>query len=109
MNAKQVAKPQVSTAAKSAAKTPATKKVVKPEVVRGNQVKPKKVKPPKDVKCTFTLPEPEYDAVQTLRERLSEAVGRKVKKSEILHLAARILLVQTPAKLKAELGKMATA
>ena len=69
--------------------------------------KAKKVKSGKDVSCTFKLPEGEYDALQVLRGSLGDALDRKVKKSELLRVAARIILNQTPAKIKAELAKIA--
>lgn len=69
--------------------------------------KAKKVKPGKDVSCTFKLPEVEYDALQVLRGSLADSLDRKVKKSELLRVAARIILNQTPARIKAELAKIA--
>lgn len=68
--------------------------------------KAKKVKPGKDVTCSFKLPEGEYEALQELRGSLGGALDRKVKKSELLRVAARIILNQTPAKIKAELAKI---
>lgn len=62
----------------------------------------------KDVRCTFSLPGAEYDAVQDLRRKLGDSLGRKVKKSELLRIATRILLSQTQVKIKTELSKVAT-
>lgn len=67
-----------------------------------------KAKSAKEKQCTFSLTESEYDAVQELRHKVADALDRKVKKSELLRVAVRILLNQTPAKVKAELAKAAT-
>jgi len=68
---------------------------------------PKKTKVARDVRCTFSLPGSEFDAMQDLRHKLSDAIGRKVKKSQLLNVAARLLLRQTHGKIKAELAKVA--
>lgn len=106
MNVKQTTKSETVSPIVAPAKTSSAGKTTKATAPDDKQGKLKKVKPPKEIKCTFALPEPEYDAVQELRDKLADAVGHKVKKADLLRVAARILLAQTPAKVKAELAKL---
>lgn len=106
MNVKQTKKSEAASSPIATAKTSSAGKATNATAHSAKPEKLKKVKPPKDVKCTFTLPEPEYDAIQDLRATLSEALGHKVKKAQLLRVASRILLNQTPAKVKAELAKL---
>lgn len=102
-------KPAAPVKQTSVTKKSATPNKEKSAVVATTKVEQlKKAKPAKEKQCTFSLPESEYDAVQELRHKVADALDRKVKKSELLRVAVRILLNQTPSKVKAELVKAAT-
>lgn len=91
----------------TATKIKTVRNAAKPAItVKADSTQAKKTKKAKDVQCNFLLPEPEHTSVQELRHKLSEALGHKVKKGQLFRVAARILLNQTPTKLKAELAKI---
>lgn len=68
-----------------------------------------RVKPPKMAKYGIALLEAEHDAMVEMKQKLSEALGQKVRKSDLLRAALRLLLSQSPAKVKAELTKVVAA
>lgn len=55
-------------------------------------------------KSSFHMLETEQEALFSLKHVLSDALGKKVKKDELLRVAVRLLLKQTQAKVKAELA-----
>jgi hypothetical protein len=66
----------------------------------------KSSKPPKQITWTVSLPEPEYDAMQTLRLELGESSGGKIKKSMLVRAACRMLMAQDRAAIANELSKI---
>jgi hypothetical protein len=75
-----------------AKRTPPTKEVMlaPPPPLEAKPTKPVKVKPAKLVRDSFTMPEPEYAAIATLKVRCMSA-GVAAKKSEILRAAIAAL------------------
>lgn len=65
-----------------------------------------KVKREKTVKHSFTMPESEHDAVVELKHKLSEVMGSKVKKSDLVRVALQLLLSQPQTKIKSGLVKL---
>lgn len=106
MSAKKTQLPDAAVAIVAPTKKSNTSQAHEKVAVSATSAKLKKGKPPKDVTCTFRLTEPEYAAIQELREKFTETIGNKVKKADLLRVASRILLNLTPAKVKAELAKL---
>lgn len=60
-------------------------------------------------KTSFHMLETESDALVALKLVLSDTLGKKIKKEELLRVAVRLLLKQTQTKVKAELVALADA
>lgn len=60
-------------------------------------------------KSSFHMLETEQEALAALKQVLSDAAGKKVKKDDLLRVAVRLLLKQTQAKVKAELAAIAVS
>jgi hypothetical protein len=65
-----------------------------------------KVRRDKKVKFSFTMHETEHDAVVELKHKLSDAMGSKVKKSDLIRVALQLLQSQPQAKIKAGIVKL---
>lgn len=60
----------------------------------------------KRVKFSFSMPPVEHDAIVALKHKLSEVVGAKVKKSDIVRASVLLLLSLPDSKMRAALGKI---
>lgn len=109
--AKPVAKAAAKPAAKPAAAAPAApqavavvaeKTVAKPLAKAEKNVKPKKAKLVRD---SFTMPEPEYGLIATVKKRCI-AKGVAVKKSEVLRAAIIGFAAQSDAAITAALAAL---
>lgn len=60
----------------------------------------------KRVKFIFSMPPVEHDAIVALKHTLSEVVGSKVKKSDIVRASVLLLLSLPDSKIRAALGKI---
>ncbi len=95
--AEESAKADAKPAAKAPAKAPV--KAATPKKPENKAVKARK---PKMVRDSFTMPKPEYAAIDTLKARATQA-GRPAKKSELLRAGVKLLESLTPADLLAAL------
>lgn len=60
-------------------------------------------------KYGLAMLESEHDALISLKNELTEATGAKVRKGDLLRLAVKLLLSQSPAKVRAGIAKLANA
>lgn len=60
----------------------------------------------KRVKFSFSMPPVEHDAIVAVKHKLSEVVGSKVKKSDIVRASVLLLLSLPDSKIRAALGKI---
>lgn len=60
----------------------------------------------KRVKYNVSMPPAEHDAIVALKHRLSDVVGAKTKKSDIVRAAVLLLLSLPDPKIRAALGKI---
>jgi hypothetical protein len=97
--------PKRNAAGKAAAKAPAPKKKPspakaspKPKAKPAVQAAPEAAKPPKTklVRDSFTMPKPEYQVIDVLKERSAKA-GRPLKKSEVLRAGIKALAAMPDA------------
>lgn len=96
----------------AAKKTPAAKKEAtsakasaKPKAKPGVPAAPEAAKPPKTklVRDSFTMPKPEYQVIDTLKERSAKA-GRPIKKSEVLRAGIKALAAMSDAAFAAAIA-----
>jgi hypothetical protein len=89
----------------AAQKTPAAKKeappaktAAKPKAKPAVQAPPEAAKPPKTklVRDSFTMPKPEYQVIDALKDRSAKA-GRPLKKSEVLRAGIKALAAMSDA------------
>jgi hypothetical protein len=95
--------PKRNAAGKAAAKAPAPKKKpsppkASPKAKPAVQAAPETAKPPKTklVRDSFTMPKPEYQVIDVLKERSAKA-GRPLKKSEVLRAGIKALAAMPDA------------
>lgn len=65
-----------------------------------------KAKEPKLVKRSVQMSESEHDELKALKDRLSEELGKKIKRAELVRASIRLLLRQPLAGVKRELAKL---
>jgi hypothetical protein len=95
--------PKRNAAGKAAAKAPAPKKKpsppkASPKAKPAVQAAPETAKPPKTklVRDSFTMPKPEYQVIDVLKERSAKA-GRPLKKSEVMRAGIKALAAMPDA------------
>lgn len=55
---------------------------------------------------SFTMPKVEHEAIVALKQKLSDIVGLKIRKSDIVRASMLIFLSQPDSKIRASLGKI---
>jgi hypothetical protein len=87
---KAAVKPASKAPVKKAAKPRTAKKVTAPAPSTAPKAAETKVKKPKLVRDSFTMPKPEYAAIDELKQRAAK-LGHPVKKSELLRAAIKVI------------------
>jgi hypothetical protein len=94
------------TVAKAAANLASASKLAKVTVNGSASTSKSKAPSSRRVKFSFSVPLVEHEAIVALKHKLSEAVGSKVKKSDIVRAGVLLLLSLPDAKIRTALGKI---